>query len=84
LRSDIGKNRGVTTLVEAGGDVETGEGKVRRSRSGGRRESAGPLTGGQNWNNSETKLTDTSSEDGQSWPTGIRKTTVSTQNIVET
>jgi len=84
LRSDIGKSRGVTTLVEAGGDVESGEGKgVKRSRSG-RRESVGPLTGGQNWNNSETKLTDISSEDGQSWPTGIRKTTVSTQKIVET
>jgi hypothetical protein len=72
-------------LVEAGGDVETGEGKgMRRSRSE-RRESVGPLTSGQNgWNNSETKLTDISSEDGQSWPTGgIRKTTV-TQNVVET
>ncbi|PMD23437.1 hypothetical protein NA56DRAFT_701730 [Hyaloscypha hepaticicola] len=84
LRSDIGKSRGVTTLVEAGGDVEMGEGKVRRSMSE-RRESVGPLTSGQNgWNNSETKLTDISSEDGQSWPMGgIRKTTV-TQNVVET
>ncbi len=64
--------------------METGEGKgMRRSRSE-RRESVGPLTTGQNgWNNSETKLTDISNEDGQSWPKGIRKTTV-TQNFVET
>lgn len=82
LRSDIGHNGGVTTLVEAGWNGERGEGKgVRRSTSE-RRDSVGPLTSGQNWNNSETKLTDISSDDGQSWPTGIRKTTVT--NVVET
>ncbi|KAB5586200.1 hypothetical protein GE09DRAFT_1210775 [Coniochaeta sp. 2T2.1] len=83
LRSDIGRERGVTTLVESGGNMERGEGKgVSRSMSG-RRDSVGPLTSGQNWNTSESKLSDISSEDGLSWPTGIRKTTV-TQNVVET
>ncbi len=82
MRSDVGKNRGVTTLVEAGTDLESGEGKgVMRSKSG-RRESVGPLTTGQNgWNDSESKLTEGSSEDAQSWGSGIRKTTVSTQNV---
>ncbi|KAH7625417.1 hypothetical protein B0T09DRAFT_361370 [Sordaria sp. MPI-SDFR-AT-0083] len=83
LREDIGRNRGVTTLVEAG------KGGVRRSMSG-RSDSVGPLTGGKDgWNSSETKLTDISSEDGLSnrgggWPTGIRTTTVTTQNVIET
>jgi hypothetical protein len=83
LRSDIGKNRGVTTLVEAGTDLEGGEGKgVMRSISGRRRENVGPLTNIPNgWNNSESKLTEASSEDAASWESGIRKTTVSTQNI---
>ncbi|KAE9363787.1 hypothetical protein N431DRAFT_422815 [Stipitochalara longipes BDJ] len=82
LRSDIGKDRGVTTLVQAGADVERGEGKgVMRSISG-RREAVGHLTGAPSaWNNSESKLTDVSSEDAQSWGEGIRKTTVSTQNV---
>jgi hypothetical protein len=31
------------------------------------------------WNNSESKLTEVSSEDEPSWEKGIRKTTVSTQ-----
>ena len=83
MRSDIGENRGVTTLVEAGRKMERGEGKGGRKSMSGRRESVGPLTSDQNWNRSETKLTDASSEDGQTWPTGIRKTTV-TQNVVET
>lgn len=86
LRNDVGKNRGVTTLVEAGGDVERGQGGkgVRRSMSGHRRDSGGPLTSDPNWNSSETKLTDISSEDGHqgSWPTGIKTTTV-TRTVVE-
>lgn len=91
LRNDIGKNRGVTTLVEAGGngerDLERGgnvKSGVRRSMSG-RSDSVGPLTSGQKWSNSsETQLTDISSEDGLhsgqqgGWPTGIRTTTVTT------
>jgi len=82
LRSDIGKNRGVTTLVETGSDVERGEGKgVMRSISG-RRENVGQLTSGPNaWNGSESKLTEVSNEDAHSWDSGIRKTTVSTQNV---
>jgi len=87
LRNDIGKNRGVTTLVEAGNrDLERGgetKSGIRRSMSG-RSDSVGPLTSGQKWSNSsETQLTDISSEDGlhsnqQGWPTGIRTTTVTT------
>lgn len=94
LREDIGRNRGVTTVVEAGAwkdDKAGGHGGhgVRRSMSG-RSDSVGPLTGGngrENWNSSETKLTDISSDDGLGsgggW-NGIRTTTVTTQNVVET
>jgi len=82
LRSDIGKDRGVTTLVQAGPDVERGEGKgVMRSISG-RRESVGRLTNERvAWDDGESRLTEVSSEDTQSWGEGIRKTTVSTQNV---
>jgi hypothetical protein len=82
LRSDIGKNRGVTTVVEAGVDVERGDGKgVMRSISE-RRGSGGHLTSAPTaWNDSESRLTEASSEDSESWGAGIRKTTVSTQNV---
>jgi hypothetical protein len=54
---------------------------VMRSISG-RRESVGRLTNSPSaWNDSESKLTEVSSEDVQSWESGIRKTTVSTQNV---
>ncbi|EAA33496.1 hypothetical protein GE21DRAFT_5286 [Neurospora crassa] len=84
LRNDIGKGRGVTTVVEAGGSDGT-----KRSMSGSR-ESVGPLTAANNWNTSETKLTDMSSDDGHGsgghggssgWPTGTKTTTVT--HVVE-
>ncbi|KAK1779797.1 hypothetical protein QBC45DRAFT_373944 [Copromyces sp. CBS 386.78] len=89
LREDIGRNRGVTTVVESG---KGGGHGVRRSMSG-RSDSVGPLTSGggsgkDDWNSSETKLTDISSDDGlnsgSGWPKGIRTTTVTTQNVIET
>ncbi|KAH8794944.1 hypothetical protein BGZ57DRAFT_329909 [Hyaloscypha finlandica] len=82
LRSDIGKNRGVTTLVETGLDGERGERKGVTRSSSGRSGSVAPLTSTQHgWGDSESKLTEVSSEDVQSWESGIRKTTVSTQNV---
>ena len=72
LRSDIAKDQGVTTLVQ-GGDAD-----VERKAEVKRSDSVGGLTGG--WGNeSESKLTDGSSEDD--WRSGIRKTTVSTRNV---
>ena len=67
LRSDIGKDRGVTTVIAHGSapdlDLELGG-------DGGK---------GQ-WNNSASKLAEVSSdEEEQTWRKGIRKTTVSTQ-----
>jgi hypothetical protein len=81
LRNDIGKNRGVTTLVEAGIDLERGAKRPGMGSLRGRRESVDHLAGTEEWNQSESKLTEVSSEDGQSWGSGIRKTTVSTQNV---
>jgi hypothetical protein len=83
LRSDIGKNNGVTTLIEAGTDLERGDPHSRRTKSfSKKKEPAQPWTGStSDWNNSESKLTDVSSEDNPSWLSGIRKTTVSTQNV---
>ena len=62
--------------------MERGERKgVKRSISG-RSESVKPLTSTQHgWSDSQSKLTEVSSEDVQSWGPGIRKTTVSTQNV---
>lgn len=84
MRTDIGKNQGVTTVIEsdADGDLETGgrEGEklpiqgVTRKQSFGREGGAG---GRGQWNTSESKLTDLSSDDELAW--GIRKTTVQTQ-----
>jgi hypothetical protein len=55
---------------------------VMRSLSGRRKENVGPMTSSPNgWDDSESKLTEASSEDAQSWGSGIRKTTVSTQNV---
>jgi len=78
LRSDIGKKNGVTTFIESG-NLERGDEKhATGSRS--RKGSVGPLASAPSgWNNSESKLTDISSEDEPSWESGIRKTTVSTQ-----
>lgn len=69
-------------MVETGSEVERGERKgVKRSISG-RSGSVGPLTSPQHgWSDSESKLTEVSSEDAPSWGSGIRKTTVSTQNV---
>ena len=82
LRSDIGKTRGVTTIIESDGskdmDLERGS-----------PEKGGPGEGGSErrlrleseWSNSESKLAlDRSSGEDESW-TGIRKTTVSKQVV---
>jgi hypothetical protein len=69
-------------LVETGSDGERGEGKGVTRSSSGRSGSVAPLTSTQHgWGDSESKLTEVSSEDVQSWESGIRKTTVSTQNV---
>jgi hypothetical protein len=68
LRSDIGKNRGVTTVIGSANDMDL-------ERDGG------IAKGG--WNNSESKLTELSSDEEdtrqQAWRNGIRETTISTQ-----
>lgn len=67
LRSDIGKDRGVTTVIAHGSARDL---DLDLERDGGK---------GQ-WNNSVSKLTEVSSdEEERSWRKGIRKTTVSTQ-----
>lgn len=69
LRSDIGKNRGVTTVIGSANEMD-----LERDGSGK----------GQ-WNNSVSKLTEVSSDDErdheerQAWKNGIRKTTVITE-----
>jgi hypothetical protein len=72
LRSDIGKNRGVTTVIASSKEMDDFDRDVERG-----------VAGKGAWNNSETKLTEESSteEDSQTWRNGggIRKTTVSTQ-----
>jgi len=75
LRNDIGKNRGVTTVIESG------DGATDLEKGVGSKESRGHLRRASEWSNSESKLTsDRSSGEGEesSWK-GIRKTTVSTQ-----
>lgn len=81
MRSDIGKDRGVTTFVEAGTDLERGGKRPGMGSLRGKKENAGPMMVEEGWNESESKLTQVSSEDAQSWESGIRKTTVSTQNV---
>lgn len=72
LRSDIGKNRGVTTVIESAKEMDGFERDVERDG-----------TGKGAWNNSASKLTEVSSDedDSRAWRNegGIRKTTVSTQ-----
>jgi hypothetical protein len=81
LRTDIGKNNGVTTYIGADTDVERGPSRSPSGRSKNR--NAGPLSNNHSgWNNSESKLTEVSSEDEPSWESGIRKTTVSTQTAL--
>jgi hypothetical protein len=58
LRSDIGGERGVMTVIGTGGGYGE-EGK-----------------GGKEWDNSASKLRDSSDEEHGSWRRGIRKTTV--------
>ena len=78
LRNDIAKNNGVTTFIGADADVERGPSRSPSGRSKNR--NAGLLCNNPSgWNNSESKLTEVSSEDEPSWERGIRKTTVSTQ-----
>lgn len=78
LRNDIGKNNGVTTYIGADSDAERGPSRSPSGRNKIRKE--GPLSNNPSgWNNSESKLTEVSSEDEPSWGSGIRKTTVSTQ-----
>ena len=81
MRSDIGKNgAGVTTTIESDMDLERQGEKVGGS-SKVRVEPVGPLSRPSGWNNSESKLTEVSSdeEDGGWRRQGITKTTVSTQ-----
>ncbi|KUJ17169.1 uncharacterized protein LY89DRAFT_73041 [Mollisia scopiformis] len=76
LRTDIGKNQGVTTVIASDADVEKGEEKLPIQGSS-RKQSFGHSRG-NGWNNSESKLHDSSDEE-QNWGFGIRKTTVQTQ-----
>jgi hypothetical protein len=84
LRSDIGKNQGVTTVIEgdADGDLERGdrEGEKLPIQGSSRKQSFGREEGGVGksaWNTSQRGLTDLSSDEELAW--GIRKTTVQTQ-----
>lgn len=75
LRSDIGKNHGVTTTIESHNAAEGEKSGVSRQ------DSSRALNKHTRWGNSETvlRLGDSGSEDGLDWESGIRKTTVSTQ-----
>jgi hypothetical protein len=67
LRSDVGKNSGITTLVDG------------RSKSADSDEARVAAKEGNDWNTSQSKLTDGSSEDfgSTTWAgPGIKKTTV--------
>ncbi|KFY57146.1 hypothetical protein V496_06536 [Pseudogymnoascus sp. VKM F-4515 (FW-2607)] len=70
LRSDISKTSGVTTVIEGGADMESGQTK-RESHDG----NAKP--GG--WNNSDAQLRGNSSDDEPVWRGWIVKTTGLTQ-----
>lgn len=78
LRSDIGKNNGVTTIINSTGEkgLEHGGSEANCYREGR----------GQ-WNTSASRLTEVSSDDegretGRlSWRTGIKTTTISTQVV---
>jgi hypothetical protein len=84
LRSDIGKGNGTTTVIES--DVDGMAVDMERGERGGRgptldinvkRKASGGKMGRAGWNNSVSKLTDVSSDDGEpNWASGIRKTTV--------
>lgn len=81
LRSDIGKNRGVTTVIESD-DIERHAGSTKSDLSNRMKaEPAGPLSPVGGWN-SEPKLGDVSSD--EEWPSwrvqGIMKTTVTQVN----
>jgi hypothetical protein len=83
LRSDIGKNRaGVTTVIESNVDLERQQEKLGSS-SKVKAEAAGPLSRPSGWNNSESKLTEVSSDEEDSgWRgQGIIKEMVSTQMV---
>lgn len=85
LRSDVGKNNCVTTVIESDADmerdVERGGQVLKKKQSVDikLKGSAGQTGRGQ-WTNSVTKLTDDSSEETDlDWRAGIRKTTVQTR-----
>lgn len=82
LRTDIGKNQGVTTVIESDVDIERGERDEKLPIQGtSTKQCLGKGRSGPAWNTSESKLTTTrdSSDEESTWGFGIRKTTVQTQ-----
>lgn len=84
LRSDMGKDQGITTIIETGPDEEN---QVGMSDANGakRADSRNALGGNAGWRMSEEskRSLGSASEDGTgvNWKGGITKTTVSRQVV---
>lgn len=80
LRNDLGKNAGVTTIINSDADVERQSAESKSTAEGSKLGKHEPSSRG--WNTSESKLTEPSSDDEiMPWGIQVRKTTVSTQII---
>ena len=81
LRTDVGANRGVVTVIESDRDVEAEGGE--RGRNMRKFGSQKTLPGATGWEKNSSEITlpldRTSAEGEPDWTTGIRKTTVSNQ-----
>jgi len=82
LRSDMGTDRGVTTIIESGRDEETGKGPSHGVRRSDSRHNLGMHSGWRTSDESKRSLASASDDDtGVNWKGGITKTTISKQSI---